>query len=135
MSHNQKNNAGILALNLINYNGEYAEIVGGTQYLVPFSGKNRGAAEGIVELFMDKHARHTESHWVSAKIFDARSAQEAVYGCKAANALNYSYVDITYSKYAFDADLFKRLRGIIDSAVSFDLRRNLDHFFSIDTNR
>lgn len=29
MTHNQKNSAGILALNLINYNGEYAEIIGG----------------------------------------------------------------------------------------------------------
>lgn len=111
------------------------KLLGGVQYLIPFSGKNRGAAEGIVEFFMDKHGRHTESHWVSAKIFGASSVQEAVYGCKAADALNYSYVDITYSKYAFDAVLFKRLRGIIDSAVSFELRRNLDHFFSLDTNR
>ena len=129
MTHTQKNSAGILALNLIDYMGEYANIVEGTQYLIPFSGKNRGTVEGIAELFIDKH---TDERLVNAKILDASSVQEAVYGCKVADALNYSDVNIVPFDYAFDAALLKRLREVIDSATSFDLRKKLNSSFNLN---
>lgn len=132
MTHTQKNSAGILALNLIDYMGEYANIVEGTQYLIPFSGKNRGTVEGIAELFIDKHTDGTEERLVNAKILDASSVQEAVYGCKVADALNYSDVNIVPFDYAFDAALLKRLREVIDSATSFDLRKKLNSSFDLN---
>ena len=135
MTHNQKNSAGILALNLIDYTGEYANIVEGTQYLIPFSGKNRVTVEGIAELFIDKHTDGTEDRLVNAHILDASSVQEAVYACGVASVLDYSCVNIIAFDYAFDAALLKRLREVIDSATSFDLRKKLDSCFNLNMRR
>lgn len=38
MNHNQWNSTGILVLDLIEYTGEYANVVEGAQYLFPFRG-------------------------------------------------------------------------------------------------
>ena len=54
------------------------------------------------------------------------------YGCKVADALNYSDVNIVPFDYAFDAALLKRLREVIDSATSFDLRKKLNSSFNLN---
>lgn len=116
MNNGQKNNAGLLVLNLIYYTGEYANVVEGTQYLFPFSGHNSAKVESIVQLFNDKYGGGSEYDLTRAKIIEAGSVREAVYACDVTERLNYSYVKIRSFKYAFNANLLERLQAIFEIA-------------------
>ena len=130
MNNEQKNSAGILAINLIEYTGEYANIVEGTQYLIPFSGQNRVTAEGIVQLFNDKYGGGSEYDLTRARIIQANSVQEAVYACDVTGRLNYSYVNINSFGCAFDADRLKHLREVIELADIDLLKNKLGSFWA-----
>ena len=108
MNNNQWNSTGILVLDLIEYTGEYANVVEGTQYLFPFRGQNREKAEDIVQLFNDKYGGGSEYDLTRARIIQANSVQEAVYACDVTGRLNYSYVNINSFGCAFDADRLKQ---------------------------
>lgn len=127
MNNGQKNNAGILALNLIAYTEEYAGL--SAQYLIPFSGQNRVNAEEIAQLFNNKYGRWCQYDVIKADILESNSAQEAVYACKVTERLNYSYVKSHSFGYTFGADRFKRLREVIESADIDHLEDKLSSFW------
>ena len=104
MNHNQWNSTGILVLDIIEYTGEYANVVEGAQYLFPFRGQNREKAEDIIE---------------------AGSVREAVYACEVTESLNHSYVKIHSFKCALNSNLFKRLQSILEIATIDNLENKL----------
>jgi hypothetical protein len=94
MNHNQWNGTGILVLDLIEYTGEYANVVEGAQYLFPFRGQNRTKVEDLVQFFNDKYGGGSEYDLTRASIVEAGSVREAVYACDVTERLNHSYVKI-----------------------------------------
>lgn len=125
MNNNQWNSTGILVLDLIEYTGEYANVVEGTQYLFPFRGQNREKAEDIVQFFNDKYGGGSEYDLTRASIIEAGSVREAVYACDVTERLNYSYVKIHPFKCALNSNLFKRLQTILEIATIDNLENKL----------
>lgn len=125
MNHNQWNGTGILVLDLIEYTGEYANVVEGAQYLFHFRGQNREKAEDIVQFFNDKYGGGSEYDLTKASIIEASSVREAVYACEVTESLNHSYVKIHSFKCALNSNLFKRLQSILEIATIDNLENKL----------
>lgn len=125
MNNNQWNGTGILVLDLIEYTGEYANVVEGAQYLFHFRGQNREKAEDIVQFFNDKYGGGSEYDLTRASIVEAGSVREAVYACDMTERLNHSYVKIHSFKCALNSNLFKRLQSILEIATIDNLENKL----------
>lgn len=125
MNHNQWNSTGILVLDLIEYTGEYANVVEGAQYLFPFRGQNRTKVEDLVQFFNDKYGGGSEYDLTKASIIEASSVREAVYACDVTERLNHSYVKIHSFKCALNSNLFKRLQSILEIATIDNLENKL----------
>ena len=125
MNHDQWNDTGILVLDLIEYTGEYANVVEGAQYLFPFRGQNRTKVEDLVQFFNDKYGGGSEYDLTKASIIEASSVREAVYACEVTESLNYSYVKIHSFKSAFNSNLLKRLQTIFEIADIDNLENKL----------
>ena len=125
MNHNQWNGTGILVLDLIEYTGEYANVVEGAQYLFPFRGQNRTKVEDLVQFFKDKYGGGSEYDLTKASIIEASSVREAVYACDVTERLNHSYVKIHSFKCALNSNLFKRLQSILEIATIDNLENKL----------
>ena len=88
---------GILVVNNLNYTGEYFGTTEGTKYLIPFAASNRTRVEKLAETFNTTRKVSDEAYEMDMELLDADTIKEALYGCRIAQRLDSSVVDIVVS--------------------------------------
>lgn len=103
------NKPGILVINILNYTGEWMGTTEGTKYLVPFAASNRTLIEKLVETFNRVRKVSDEEYDLSMEVLGADTTREALYGCRIAQRLDSSVVDIVVSSKTITAAQAKDL--------------------------
>lgn len=124
------NKPGILVINILNYTGEWMGTTEGTKYLVPFAASNRALVEKLVETFNTVWEVSDEAYETDMEILDADTTGEALYGCRIAQRLDSSVVDIVVSSKTITAaqakDLETRIQDpVYDNMDTYILNRKL----------
>lgn len=100
---------GILVINVLHYTGEWMGTTEGTKYLVPFAASNRALIEKLAETFNTAREVSDEGYDLSMDVLDADTIKEALYGCRIAQRLDSSIVDIVVSSKTITAAQAKDL--------------------------
>lgn len=103
------NKPGILVINILYYTGEWMGTTEGTKYLIPFAASNRTLVEKLAETFNKVRKVNDEAYEVDMEILDADTTREALYGCRMAQRLGSSVVDIVVSSKTITAAQAKDL--------------------------
>lgn len=103
------NKPGILVINILHYTGEWMGTTEGTKYLVPFAASNRALIEKLAETFNMVRKVSDEAYETDMEILDADTTREALYGCRTAQRLDSSAVDIVVSSKTITAAQAKDL--------------------------
>lgn len=124
------NKPGILVINVLHYTGEWMGTTEGTKYLVPFAASNRTLIEKLVETFNTVRKVSDEAYDMYMEILDADTTREALYGCRIAQRLDSSAVDIVVSSKTITAaqakDLETRIQdSAYDNMDTYVLNRKL----------
>lgn len=124
------NKPGILVINVLHYTGEWMGTTEGTKYLVPFAASNRTLIEKLVETFNTVRKVSDEAYDMYMEILDADTTREALYGCRTAQRLDSSAVDIVVSSKTITAAQAKDLETRIqdpayDNMDNYILNRKL----------
>lgn len=124
------NKPGILVINILHYTGEWAGITEGTKYLIPFAASNRALIEELAETFNKVRKVNDEAYETDMEILDADTTREALYGCRIAQRLDSSAVDIVVSSKTITATQAKDLETRIqdpayDNMDTYVLNRKL----------
>lgn len=124
------NKPGILVINILNYTGEWMGTTEGTKYLIPFAASNRTLIEKLAETFNTVRKVSDEAYEVGMETLDADTAKEALYGCRIAQRLDSSAVDIVVSTKTITANQVKDLETRIqdpayDNMDTYILNRKL----------
>lgn len=124
------NKPGILVINVLHYIGEWMGTTEGTKYLVPFAASNRALVEKLAETFNRVRKVSDEAYDVDMEILDADTIREALYGCRIAQRLDSSAVDIVVSSKTITAAQAKDLETRIqdpayDNMDNYILNRKL----------
>lgn len=105
------NKPGILVINILHYTGEWMGTTEGTKYLIPFAASNRTLIEKLAETFNRVRKVSDEAYEVDMEILDADTTREALYGCRIAQRLDSSAVDIVVSTKTITANQAKDLEN------------------------
>lgn len=121
---------GILAINVLHYTGEWMGTTEGTKYLVPFAASHRTLVEKLAETFNRVREVSDEEYDLSMEVLDADTIKEALYGCRTAQRLDSSAVDIVVSSKTITAAQAKDLETRIqdpayDNMDNYILNRKL----------
>ena len=124
------NKPGILVINILYYTGEWMGTTEGTKYLIPFAASNRTLVEKLAETFNKVRKVNDEAYEVDMEILDADTTREALYGCRTAQRLDSSVVDIVVSSKTITAaqtkDLETRIQDpVYDNMDTYILNRKL----------
>ena len=124
------NKPGILVINILHYTGEWMGTTEGTKYLVPFAASNRTLIEKLAETFNKVRKVSDEEYDLSMEVLDADTTREALYGCRTAQRLDSSAVDIVVSSKTITAAQAKDLETRIqdpayDNMDNYILNRKL----------
>ena len=111
------NKAGILVINVLHYTGEWMGTTEGTKCLVPFAASNRALVEKLVETFNRVRKVNDEEYETDMEILSADTIKEALYGCRIAQRLDSSVVDIVVSSKTITAAQAKELETRIQDPV------------------
>ena len=111
------NKPGILVINVLHYTGEWMGTTEGTKYLVPFAASNRTLIEKLVETFNRVRKVSDEEYDLSMEVLDADTTREALYGCRIAQRLDSSVVDIVVSSKTITATQAKDLETRIQDSA------------------
>lgn len=103
------NKPGILVIDLLHYTGEWMGTTEGTKYLIPFAASNRTRVEKLVETFNKVRKVSDEAYDMYMEVLDADTTKEALYGCRMAQRLDSSVVDIVVSSKTITAAQAKDL--------------------------
>lgn len=112
-----ENKPGILVIHVLHYTGEWLEITEGTKYLIPFATSNRALVEKLAETFNATREVNDEAYDISMEILDADTIKEALYGCRTAQRLDSSAVDIVVSNKTISATQIEELENRIQDPV------------------
>ena len=128
------NKPGILVINILYYTGEWMGTTEGTKYLIPFAASNRTLIEKLAETFNTVRKVNDEAYETDMEILDADTTREALYGCRTAQRLDSSVVDIVVSSKTITAAQAKDLETRIqdpayDSMDTYVLNRKLTALF------
>lgn len=128
------NKPGILVINILNYTGEWMGTTEGTKYLVPFAASNRTQVEKLAETFNTVRKVSDEAYDMYMEILDADTTREALYGCRMAQRLDSSAVDIVVSSKTITAAQAKDLETRIqdpayDNMDTYVLNYKLEALF------
>ena len=128
------NKPGILVINVLHYTGEWMGTTEGTKYLVPFAASNRTLVEKLVETFNRVRKVSDEEYDLSMEVLDADTTREALYGCRIAQRLDSSVVDIVVSSKTITATQAKDLETRIqdpayDNMDTYVLNYKLEALF------
>lgn len=121
---------GILVINILHYTGEWMGTTEGTKYLIPFAASNRTQVEKLTETFNTVREVNDEAYETDMEILDADTTKEALYGCRTAQRLDSSVVDIVVSSKTITANQAKDLETRIqdpayDNMDTYVLNRKL----------
>lgn len=124
------NKPGILVINILYYTGEWMGTTEGTKYLIPFAASNRALIEKLAETFNTVRKVSDEAYETDMEILDADTTREALYGCRTAQRLDSSAVDIVVSSKTITAAQAKDLETRIqdpayDNMDNYILNRKL----------
>lgn len=124
------NKPGILVINILHYTGEWMGTTEGTKYLVPFAASNRTQVEKLAETFNTVREVSDEEYDLSMEVLGADTTKEALYGCRTAQRLDSSVVDIVVSSKTITATQAKDLETRIqdpayDNMDNYILNRKL----------
>ena len=124
------NKPGILVINVLYYTGEWMGTTEGTKYLVPFAASNRTQVEKLAETFNTVREVSDEEYDLSMEVLGADTTKEALYGCRTAQRLDSSVVDIVVSSKTITAAQAKDLETRIqdpayDNMDNYILNRKL----------
>jgi hypothetical protein len=108
---------GILVINVLHYTGEWMGTTEGTKYLVPFAASNRPRVEKLAETFNRVRKVNDEAYETDMEILDADTIKEALYGCRIAQQLDSSVVDMVVSSKTITATQAKDLETRIQDPV------------------
>ena len=102
----------------------------GTKYLVPFAASHRTLVEKLAETFNRVREVSDEEYDLSMEVLDADTIKEALYGCRTAQRLDSSAVDIVVSSKTITAAQAKDLETRIqdpayDNMDNYILNRKL----------
>lgn len=111
------NKPGILVINILHYTGEWMGTTEGAKYLIPFAASNRTLVEKLVETFNRVREVSDEAYETDMEILDADTIKEALYGCRTAQRLDSSVVDIVVSSKTITAAQAKDLETRIQDPV------------------
>lgn len=105
-------------------------ITEGTKYLIPFAASNRTLIEKLAETFNKVRKVNDEAYETDMEILDADTTREALYGCRIAQRLDSSAVDIVVSSKTITAAQAKDLETRIqdpayDNMDNYILNRKL----------
>lgn len=125
---------GILVINILNYTGEWMGTTEGTKYLIPFAASNRTQVEKLVETFNTVREVSDEEYDLSMEVLGADTTREALYGCRTAQRLDSSVVDIVVSSKTITATQAKDLETRIqdpayDNMDTYVLNYKLEALF------
>lgn len=125
---------GILVINVLHYTGEWMGTTEGIKYLVPFAASNRALVEKLAETFNRVREVNDEAYETDMEILDADTTREALYGCRIAQRLDSSVVDIVVSSKTISATQIKDLETRIqdpayDKMDTYILNRKLEDLF------
>jgi hypothetical protein len=81
----------------------------GTKYLIPFAASNRTQVEKLTETFNTVREVSDEEYDLSMEVLGADTTKEALYGCRTAQRLDSSVVDIVVSTKTITATQAKDL--------------------------
>lgn len=95
---------GILVINILHYTGEWMGTTEGTKYLIPFAASNRTIVEKLAETFNTVRKVSDEAYDMYMETLDADTTKEALYGCRMAQRLDSSAVDIVVSSKTITAN-------------------------------
>lgn len=128
------NKPGILVINILNYTGEWMGTTEGTKYLIPFAARNRTLIEKLAETFNTVREVNDEAYETDMEILDADTTREALYGCRTAQRLDSSVVDIVVSSKTITAAQAKDLETRIqdpayDNMDTYVLNYKLEALF------
>lgn len=128
------NKPGILVINILNYTGEWMGTTEGTKYLIPFAASNRTLIEKLAETFNTVRKVSDEAYDMYMEILDADTTREALYGCRMAQRLDSSAVDIVVSSKTITAAQAKDLETRIqdpayDNMDTYVLNYKLEALF------
>lgn len=116
----------------------------GTKYLVPFAASNRTLIEKLVETFNRVREVSDEEYDLSMEVLDADTTREALYGCRTAQRLDSSAVDIVVSSKTITAAQAKDLETRIQDpaydnmdtyVLNYKLEALLDEYWGKYKNR
>lgn len=128
------NKPGILVINVLHYTGEWMGTTEGTKYLIPFAASNRVLVEKLVETFNRVRKVSDEEYDLSMEVLGADTTREALYGCRTAQRLDSSVVDIVVSSKTITAAQTKDLETRIqdpayDNMDTYVLNYKLEALF------
>ena len=128
------NKPGMLVINILHYTGEWMGTTEGTKYLVPFAASNRALVEKLAETFNTVRKVSDEAYDMYMEILDADTTREALYGCRTAQRLDSSAVDIVVSSKTITAAQAKDLETRIqdpayDNMDTYILNYKLEALF------
>ena len=128
------NKPGILVINVLHYTGEWMGTTEGTKYLIPFAASNRVLVEKLVETFNRVREVSDEEYDLSVEVLGADTTREALYGCRTAQRLDSSAVDIVVSSKTITAAQAKDLETRIqdpayDNMETYVLNYKLEALF------
>lgn len=138
------NKPGILVINVLHYTGEWMGTTEGTKYLVPFAASNRTLIEKLVEIFNTVRKVSDEAYDMYMEILDADTTREALYGCRMAQRLDSSAVDIVVSSKTITAAQAKDLETRVQDpaydnmdtyVLNYKLEALLDEYWGKYKNR
>lgn len=112
------------------YTGEWMGTTEGTKYLIPLAASNRTLIEKLAETFNKVRKVNDEAYETDMEILDANTTREALYGCRTAQRLDSSVVDIVVSSKTITAAQAKDLETRIqdpayDNMDNYILNRKL----------
>lgn len=125
---------GILVINILHYTGEWMGTTEGTKYLIPFAASNRPLIEKLAETFNTVRKVSDEAYDMYMETLDADTTREALYGCRTAQRLDSSVVDIVVSSKTITATQAKDLENRIqdpayDNMDTYVLNYKLEALF------
>ena len=128
------NKPGILVINVLHSTGEWMGTTEGTKYLIPFAASNRTQVEKLAETFNTVREVSEEEYDLSMEVLGADTTREALYGCRTAQRLDSSAVDIVVSSKTITAAQAKDLETRIqdpayDNMDNYILNRKLTALF------
>lgn len=128
------NKPGMLVINILHYTGEWMGTTEGTKYLVPFAASNRALVEKLAETFNTVREVSDEEYDLSMEVLGADTTKEALYGCRTAQRIDSSVVDIVVSSKTITATQAKDLETRIqdpayDNMDTYVLNYKLEALF------